>query len=130
MQRILFPLAAVLLSACQPPAAEVGRAIFEDNCVTCHGSGGKGDGPAAASLPRKPANLTTIAARNGGAFPWDKVMSQIDGYTRTGPHQVMPQFGEGYDGEMVLFDAGDGIPTPTPKPLVELASYLESIQEP
>jgi len=35
-----------------------GRAIFEKNCVACHGSDAKGTGPAAATLPVKPANLT------------------------------------------------------------------------
>ncbi|MBI3621328.1 MAG: cytochrome c [Nitrospirae bacterium] len=35
-----------------------GRAIFEKNCVACHGIDAKGTGPAAATLPVKPANLT------------------------------------------------------------------------
>jgi mono/diheme cytochrome c family protein len=35
-----------------------GRAVFEKNCVACHGSDGKGTGPMAATLPVKPANLT------------------------------------------------------------------------
>ena len=35
-----------------------GRAVFEQHCVVCHGSDGKGDGPAAATLPVKPADLT------------------------------------------------------------------------
>jgi mono/diheme cytochrome c family protein len=35
-----------------------GQAIFEKNCVACHGSDAKGTGPAAATLPVKPANLT------------------------------------------------------------------------
>lgn len=39
---------------CDP---EVGRAIFKAQCVACHGAGGKGDGPAAAALNPRPANL-------------------------------------------------------------------------
>jgi len=35
-----------------------GRAVFEKHCAACHGSDGKGTGPAAAALPVKPANLT------------------------------------------------------------------------
>jgi cytochrome c oxidase cbb3-type subunit I/II len=35
-----------------------GAAIFAANCATCHGSAGKGDGKASASLLPKPANLT------------------------------------------------------------------------
>src|SRR4030095_7780435 len=36
----------------------------ETNCVSCHGPGGKGDGPAAAALPPpKPANWTSAAVQ-------------------------------------------------------------------
>ncbi|MDX6709044.1 MAG: cytochrome c oxidase cbb3-type subunit, partial [Blastocatellia bacterium] len=35
-----------------------GRALFESNCASCHGSAGKGDGGASLSLLPKPANLT------------------------------------------------------------------------
>jgi len=34
-----------------------GQALFQSNCVTCHGAAGRGDGPAAAALPIKPADL-------------------------------------------------------------------------
>jgi len=34
-----------------------GRMLFLNNCVQCHGESGRGDGPLAASLPLKPANL-------------------------------------------------------------------------
>lgn len=35
-----------------------GEPIYMRNCVPCHGADGYGDGPLAASLPIKPANLT------------------------------------------------------------------------
>lgn len=34
-----------------------GRALFEANCLQCHGPRGLGDGPMAPSLPVKPASL-------------------------------------------------------------------------
>lgn len=37
--------------------AEAGKAIFDKNCVTCHGKEGKGDGPAAKALKPQPANF-------------------------------------------------------------------------
>lgn len=33
------------------------------NCASCHGAGGKGDGPASASLPAKPADWTSEAVQ-------------------------------------------------------------------
>jgi len=35
-----------------------GEAVFQQNCVVCHGAEGKGDGPAAHALPVPPADLT------------------------------------------------------------------------
>ncbi|MBI4503813.1 MAG: c-type cytochrome [Gemmatimonadetes bacterium] len=39
---------------------EVGKATFETQCAACHGSRGRGDGPAASALNPRPANLTDV----------------------------------------------------------------------
>jgi mono/diheme cytochrome c family protein len=41
-----------------PALQSDGADIFAENCVSCHGKGGKGDGPAAAALNPKPPDLT------------------------------------------------------------------------
>jgi len=46
-------------SRCCDPT--VGGAIFKAQCVACHGPGGKGNGPAAAALNPRPANLADAA---------------------------------------------------------------------
>jgi mono/diheme cytochrome c family protein len=53
-----FSMAAADLGA-QDGGADVnrGRAVYEQHCLACHGVGGKGDGPEAASLRTKPANF-------------------------------------------------------------------------
>src|SRR5829696_2932394 len=42
-----------------PVAVVRGEALFSQNCAACHGAGGRGDGPSAASLTRPPADLTS-----------------------------------------------------------------------
>lgn len=115
-------------AACAP-VVETGRSDYEALCAACHGPEGRGDGWAAKGLEARPADLTKIAARNGGIFPRVAVMSHIDGYTRDDSGQVMPDFGALLEGDTVLVETGDGVLTPTPARLVALADYLASIQE-
>ncbi|NRB34598.1 MAG: cytochrome c [Rhodobacteraceae bacterium] len=121
----------VVAAALTPPlqADPVGKDLFDAHCADCHGLSATGDGPKAASIDGGVPNLTTLATRNGGTFPTIDVMSYIDGYTRENSYANMPAFGEQLlDAPTVLYDAGDGIPTPTPEPLVQVAEYLISIQ--
>lgn len=132
MLRPLALLAAAVagIAACAPTKVVTGADLYGDFCASCHGASGVGDGPAAALLEKKPADLTRISARNRGHFPLTQVLSTIDGYTRAaeGDH-VMPEFGAMLSGgPTVLVDSGDGIKTPTPAHLVALAQYLQSIQ--
>ena len=50
-----------------------GAALFRTHCATCHGAGGRGDGPGGAGLPRPPADLTaphTAQHTAGDMFWW------------------------------------------------------------
>ena len=129
---LAVPAGLAGVAACTRPADTVsGRAIYQDYCATCHGDSGKGDGPAAAGLAKKPADLTGISARNGGQFPLVKVMSTIDGYTRREDRgSKMPEMGPFLQaGPVVMVDTGQGVSTPTPERLVALAEYLRSLQK-
>ena len=131
MRFVLFPaLAAAALIACTPAApTPTGASDFADLCAPCHGTGGKGDGPMAADLVKKPANLTGLSARNGGVFPMVRVMNKIWGYSRgTAIPSMMPKFAPLLDGPTVLVDVGDGVQTPTPQRLIDLADYLKTLQ--
>ena len=125
------PLIALLfLAACVPGAKDAPDAAqdYADYCAACHGATGKGDGIAAAGLSKKPADLTRLAARNGGAFPTTRVMAQIWGYAKAKGRGVMPDFAPMMTGDLVPYDGGDGIETPTPVRLVALAEYLKTLQ--
>jgi mono/diheme cytochrome c family protein len=131
---LILPLTLAAIASCMPTdiarssRTPSGAEDFATYCAGCHGSTGEGNGPQAAALPTRPANLTTLSARNGGTFPMTRVMAKIWGYTeRDG--QVMPQFAPLLDSEnLVLFDSGDGIDTPTPLRLVQLAQYVQTLQ--
>ena len=49
-----------------------GAALFQENCATCHGVQGRGDGSAAVSLPLRPADLTAphLLAHSDGDLYW------------------------------------------------------------
>lgn len=122
---------AALAAACLPlemPGPDEGGALFAENCAHCHGDGGKGDGPMAAGLSPPPADLTALAARAGGRFDRARVLSVIDGYARNRIDRAMPEFGALLEGPLVPVDTGDGVMTPTPRPLAALLAYLESVQ--
>src|ERR1700676_3004498 len=56
-----------------------GPELFKAYCATCHGKDAKGNVPVAASLRIAPPDLTRIAVRNGGAFPFLLVQKIISG---------------------------------------------------
>lgn len=74
------------LSAQALPQLDVpltGRDSFDRYCASCHGASGRGDGPVAKELRSRPADLTTLARRNNGAFPAARVRDFVVGTGRT-----------------------------------------------
>ena len=130
---VLIATACAALAACMLPVPEpvpTGAEDFATYCAVCHGDTGKGDGAMAGSLDRRPADLTRLAARNGGVFPATRAMSHIWGYTDgRDDSRVMPTFGPLLQGELIPYDGGDGILTPTPIRLVQLSEYVKGLGE-
>jgi mono/diheme cytochrome c family protein len=68
---VLVALASALWSRAgaggAAPARELvsGRELYATHCAVCHGEGGRGDGPSAASFATKPSNLTDGRLMNG-----------------------------------------------------------------
>jgi mono/diheme cytochrome c family protein len=94
------------LGAGQPPAdtgkqMNVGKREYDANCAACHGPLGKGDGPKAGTGGVRAADLTTLARRNGGFFPFAQVYEFIDGRRLVKAHgsREMPVWGLGYRAE-------------------------------
>jgi mono/diheme cytochrome c family protein len=78
---IAMTLTGTVIAARQAaPATEVsGSDLFYNNCASCHGTDGRGNGPLGQVLTVRPANLTIIAKNTGGKFPVDKIYQLIDG---------------------------------------------------
>ena len=104
-----------------------GRERFLNDCATCHGVDGGGRGPVAAVLKITPPDLTRIASRHHGNFPYPDVYAAIDGRNLPLAHgtQDMPIWGDRYK---------EPLPATGEKRvrqrIDELVRYLESIQQP
>ena len=77
-------------------AANSGSEMFTTYCAVCHGTTGKGTGPAATALKKQPADLTQLAKKNGGQFPAIKVSLIIKGNEILASHgsRDMPIWGK------------------------------------
>ena len=119
-------------SAQQAPAQDhgkvkIGESLYRAYCPSCHGATAEGDGPLAESLRVAPANLTLIARANDGTFPFERVVSKIDGRVRVRGHGTsdMPVWGDAFtktDEDTSEEEVRDKVEA--------LAHFLRSIQAP
>jgi len=108
----------------EPDAAGKGKVIYQRYCASCHGSEARGNGPLAADLRVRPTNLTRLAEKNNGRFPFDVVARSIDGRQTTRGHGTpdMPVWGE-------IFPRTAGTESPSTSSAVgRITHYLWSIQ--
>ena len=98
MTAVVIALAGGMAWA-QPKVGPVdfGKREFDSNCASCHGAGGKGNGPLADLLTKSPPDLTRLAARNNGILPMARLYEVIDGtgVVAHGPRD-MPVWGLDY----------------------------------
>jgi mono/diheme cytochrome c family protein len=106
------------------PESLVGSVSFDLYCASCHGRNGRGDGPLAAALKARPADLTQLARTNQGAFPRDRVLAFVEGSERAVSHgsPEMPVWGP----TLRALDASDARVTVR---LRNLVAFVESIQQ-
>jgi mono/diheme cytochrome c family protein len=139
-QKLNVMLAVVILSLCagaqeQSPATvkhvplkstspASGREMFANYCASCHGSDGKGDGPAAKALKTAPANLTILSQQNGGKYPAMKVSSILRGDADLPAHgsKEMPVWGP------LFRSVSSGHETEVQQRITNLTKYIESLQ--
>jgi mono/diheme cytochrome c family protein len=134
MKRSLLAIGLIVLTVPAAVAQEAeemsyGEAEYMNSCAVCHGESARGDGPLAQELVKRPADLTKLAEKNGGEFPYSRVFSMIDGRYVVSAHgdREMPVWGRafveedrqnfGQDAEMV-----------TAERIHELTQYIQSLQ--
>jgi mono/diheme cytochrome c family protein len=128
-------LAAFGLVAGMPlaqPRSDLGRIEYEANCQSCHGVGGRGDGPYSVNLKLPVPDLTLLARRGGGVFPADRVQRLIDGREDLKGHggRQMPIWGLRYGKDAVEYFRGDVADpeTFTRQRVQALTEYLRTLQ--
>ena len=101
-----------------------GKEMFQAYCASCHGSSGKGDGPAAAALNTRPVDLTALSKNNGGKFPADRVASILGGQASVTAHgnRDMPVWGP------VFWNMSQGHESEVRQRIANLTHYIESLQ--
>ncbi|MBL8582362.1 MAG: c-type cytochrome [Rhizobiaceae bacterium] len=132
MKRLMAMVAVGVCAAVGAKAQEMtyGQVEFMNSCAVCHGQSGRGDGPMADELQKRPADLTRLAERNGGEFPSLNVYSTIDGRYVIAAHGTrdMPIWGRAFreeDRETYGPDEGEAVSSLR---VEQLTRYIETLQ--
>ena len=123
MRRMLLTAAiAVGGLVCALPSwagdAAAGEVIFVTNCATCHGTGGKGDGPVGAALNPPPRDFTQ------GDFKFDTDNDGTPG-TDVDIKNVVTNGGAAYGGSALMAPW----PTLSDEDISSVIIYIRSLKE-
>ncbi len=105
--------------------AASGKQTYMQYCASCHGIDARGEGPAAFVLKTPPPDLTTLAKRHDGKFPYEYVSDVLRFGTRILSHgsSDMPIWGP-------IFGSLDNYNEPAVrKRIKDLSDYLASLQQ-
>jgi mono/diheme cytochrome c family protein len=108
----------------KPTSPASGREMYTSYCAVCHGTDGKGGGPAASALKTPPADLTMLSKNNGGKFPAMKVSSILRGTSDLPAHgsKEMPVWGP------LFRSISGGRESEVQQRVANLTQYVESLQ--
>ena len=129
-------LAALLFAAFQYSSvlAEeelIGSDEYRLSCLNCHGVGGKGNGPMAEYLIKKPSDLTVLSKNNKGEYPFLRVYQTIDGRVQVPGHgdRDMPIWGMRYLEEDAQRYGGFGGEDVVRARILQLVYYIQLLQQ-
>lgn len=125
----LLCLGAFSATTGQAQDADVGKVLYDRHCAACHGPEARGDGPLAPALELEPPSLRNMRELHG-MFLTERIVTRIDGRDPIVSHGLpMPIFGQFFEGEDTAVKTETGQPVITSRPIVDLLTYLKTIQE-
>lgn len=106
-----------------------GELEYQNYCAVCHGVDARGNGIMKRFLTIPPSNLTQLAKKNSGAFPFWQVYRTIDGHDEVRGHgaREMPVWGDRFRTQAGGNDAASR--AQASGRLLGLVFYLQHIQE-
>lgn len=113
----------------EPEVIAGGELEYQNHCAICHGVNGKGNGIMAKFLSISPSDLTQLARKNAGRFPFWQVYRVIDGREEVRGHgtREMPIWGARFQVEAKGSDPGSR--SQAAGRILGLVFYLQHIQE-
>ncbi len=120
---------------------DAGKFEYQMGCAACHGADGKGMGPVAALFGVPPPDLTVLAKKNSGVFPFNSIYEVIDGRQVVIAHGTrdMPIWGDRFTpspNRAASPNAADRFVSPSFDPeiivrtrILAVIDYLNRIQE-
>jgi len=102
-----------------------GAEMYKTYCAVCHGTDGKGNGPAAEALKVPPTDLTGLAVKNGGKYPALRISAILRGEEVLAAHGTkdMPIWGN------LFWSVSGGHSGEVQQRVTNLNKYLESMQK-
>jgi mono/diheme cytochrome c family protein len=124
------------------PALAQGKLLYMKYCASCHGADGKGSGTVGVMLTPKASDLTQIAKKNGGKFPFYEVMQLINGRGPSGQNENaslpglpkahgeagMPVWGEIFSRQELSKGSSLDLQLQATGKIMMITEYVESIQ--
>jgi mono/diheme cytochrome c family protein len=122
--------ASVAWGAAAAQEISYGAAEYLNSCAVCHGLDAEGSGPLTDALMKRPPDLTGLAQRNGGRFPYQYVFAVIDGRFDMSSHgdREMPVWGRQFLEEDAKLYGPSGGEVVTTERIHNLTGYIESLQ--
>jgi mono/diheme cytochrome c family protein len=101
-----------------------GKEMYTTYCAVCHGTDGKGAGPAASALKVPPTDLSALSKNNGGKYPGLKVDASIRGESSLPAHgsKDMPVWGH------LFWSMSSGHEGEVQQRVTNLTKYIQSLQ--